>query len=94
MRATGIAGKTIYEVVVGAQISISGETMGDTRRHRFLAEKVYNDLTDLMNLLDTLDIINEVNMRLTHVGGVSWNFTIQLVAASFTRRANESQYEI
>lgn len=67
--------------------------MGDSRRHRFLAERVYNDLSSLVCLLETLDVLPKEYPRLTSMGGVSYAFTIQLVAARFTRTANEKQYE-
>ena len=79
----------------GEVASLDGDTTVVAKRytHRHLADKVYNDLVDIVTLLETLGVISEVSRHLTHVHDVSYQLTLQLVSSRFTRRANEQQYE-
>jgi hypothetical protein len=61
--------------------------------HRYWAEEVYNDLDDLMCLLEALGIVIDVRSRTTHARDMVYHITLQMVATRFTRMANEQQYE-
>jgi hypothetical protein len=75
--------------------SLGGVTTVVAKRynHRYLAEEVYNDLTDLMVLLETLGVPVSVRGRMTHMHDMIYKLTLEMVATRFTRMANEKQYE-
>jgi hypothetical protein len=60
--------------------------------HAFLAEKVFNDLSDLMELLEKLGIVSGISKRISHQHDVVYQLTLESVAGRFTRRANEKAW--
>jgi hypothetical protein len=59
----------------------------------FKSEKVYNDLIDMMSILNRLGVTEDISGRVTHVHSTGYKLTLMLVASSFTRTANEKLYE-
>lgn len=53
-----------------------------------LAESVYNDICDLMELLERLEVVSGVHRRVTHQFDVVYMHTLQVIANRYTRKAN------
>ena len=62
--------------------------------HKHLAEKVYNDMCDLIELLNRLDVTPLGNRnKKGGVGSFLFAMMVQEASGNFTRMANEKQYE-
>ena len=67
-------------------------TVADKYYNTFRAEKVYNDLFDLMILLRRLGIPTDICGRVSHLHDVIYVHTLHKVATNFTRKANETAW--